>query len=141
MNKKLNQSIERKVFVKVLLVLKGLVAEGGLEAFVVKASLKGPCEDLHLQAVVLKDVVHKLLLIDLLFKALRFEGLSQATCAKLKLVKVKAAIKVLALQALLLEVLSQASCAKLKLIQVKAVQCKDMLEAVCCKAMLWKAPP
>ena len=87
LNKKLNQS---KVLLKLLVVLKDVVGKAVIEAVLLKE-------------VVGKDVVNKLLL------------------------------KVLLLQALLLEGLSQATSAKLKLVKVEAVQCKGGLEALVCK--------
>ena len=93
-NKKLNQG---KVLLKLLVVLKVVVEQAVFEADLLKD-------------VVVKGDVNKLLL------------------------------KVLLLQAFLLEDLSQATSAKLKLVKVEAVQCKGGLEALVCKAMLKAPP-
>ena len=77
-------------------------------------------EQAMVEADLLKDVVLKLCLKDLLPQALRLEVLSQAMIAKLKLLKVKAG-KVLLLQALLQKDLTSA---KFKLVKVEAVQCQ-----------------
>ena len=110
LNKKLKQD---KVVLKLLVVLKEIVAEADAEAIllkdvVCKALIEGDLwEDVVLEALVVEVAVHKLLFKGLLFQALRLEVLSQASCAKLKLVKVEAVFEVLLLHALLSEGLSQ----------------------------------
>ena len=80
-----------------------------------------------------KDLLEDLVLKALLLQALWPEELSQATGAKLKLIKVEAVLNLclegLLLQALLLEVLSQVFITKLKLIKVQAA-----IKSFVCKA-------
>ena len=88
MDKKLNQNTESKVLLKLLV------------AFVVDDVAKAVCEAGVLEDVVGKDGVNKLFLKDLLLllQALFLGVLSQASIAKLKLIKVKAVLKALALR-------------------------------------------
>ena len=88
LNKKLNQSTENKVLFKLFV------------AVVVDDAAEAVCE-----ALVDKDVVHKLFPKGFLVQALLLEVLSHAASAKLKLIKVKAVLKALVGQAGLWEAL------------------------------------
>ena len=113
LTKKLNQSTESKVLLKLLVGLKAVDEEALVEANL------------------LKDVVLKLLVIlKAMIEQADVEDLADKEAVHWLFVKV------LLFQAVLLVDLSQASKAKLKLIKVKAVSCKGDVEA-----LVFEAPP
>ena len=107
LTKKLNQNTESKVLLKLLVVLKAV----GKEALV--------------EANLLKDVVLKLLVVlKAMVEQADVEDLGDKEAVH------NLCVKLLLFQAILLVDLSQASKAKLKLIKVKAVDCKGEVEAL-----------